>query len=289
MAFEELMGTTTRLLASAQALSAVMARLRLAELGEVGDPAVRAQLDRVADVLGVREELDQLEPQERAILLAFSRSYLNQAVDLVEDPVRKGAWTHTDPMLLQAQGSASAVVARLFVEAGLGGGTVRILDVGTGVAGLAIAFCTTFPESTVVGIDPWKPSLAIARENVVAAGLDSRITLIATTIEEFEDPDGFDLVWLPAFFVPETVLDRAIGRTFELTRPGGQIVVGVPYGTENDPLGAAVDDLFTVRGGGSALDSATAIARLERAGFADVHEFERTWDVPLRLVVGRRH
>jgi hypothetical protein len=38
------------------------------------------------------------------------------------------------------------------------------------------------------------------------------------------------------------------------------------YATADDPLISAVDDLFTVRSGGSAIASADAIAHLERAG-----------------------
>jgi hypothetical protein len=140
----------------------------------------------------------------------------------------------------------------------------------------------------VVGIDPWEPALAIARENVAAAGLDSRITLLATTIQEFDDADGFDLVWVPAFFIPVRVLDEAIERIFAVTRADGQVVVGVPFGTEDDPLGAAVDDLFAARSGGSVLGPEEATARLERAGFDDTHELERAWDAPVRLAVGRR-
>jgi hypothetical protein len=36
------------------------------------------------------------------------------------------------------------------------------------------------------------------------------------------------------------------------------------------------------------LTSAQVLARLERAGFADVRQVERTWEAPLRLVAGRR-
>ena len=54
MAFDELMGLTNRLLADALALAAMAARVRLDELGERGDPALREQLDRVLDELGVR-------------------------------------------------------------------------------------------------------------------------------------------------------------------------------------------------------------------------------------------
>jgi cyclopropane fatty-acyl-phospholipid synthase-like methyltransferase len=222
------------------------------------------------------------------VLLAFSRSYLSQAVDLVEDPTRPNAWSHSDPALLQAQGAASGVVATLLSDAGLGAPDARILDVGVGVGGLATALCKVFPGATVVGIDPWAPALALARENVAAAGLESRITLRETTIQDFEDGEAFDLVWLPSFFIPESVLDDALARIHELLREGGTVVVGVTFADESDPLIAAADDLFTVRSGGSVLDAAGAISRLERAGFQAVREVEKTWGAPLRFVVGVR-
>lgn len=288
MAFEELMGTSARLLSQAQALAALTARLRLDELGEDGDGAVREQLDRVVDSLAVREHVEGVEPGERAIIVALARSYLRQALDLVDDPVRAGSWTSDDPVLLQAQGSASAAVARLLAGVGLASEGARILDVGTGVAGLAIAFCTTFSGATVVGLDPWEPALALARENVAAAGLAERVTLLATPIEEFEDPDGFDLVWLPSFFIPEAALDAALARIHALLRPEGDVVVGLSYGAGEPSLEAAVDDLFTVRSGGSVLTAGAAVERLRRAGFADPRQVDRTWDAPLALVVAGR-
>ena len=288
MAFEELMGLSNRLLGNAQTLAAVAAYLRLGELDLEGDLAMRKQLERVLDLLGVREGIDSLEPQQRAVLLSFVRSYLAQAVDLVEDPVKENAWSHRDPALLQAQGRASGIVATLMAEAGLGSPDARILDVGTGVAGLAIAFCQEFPQATVVGIDPWQPSLELARQNVDSADLSDRITLHETTIQAFEDRDGFNLVWLPSFFIPEVVLDEAIARAFDLLRPGGSLVVGVTHADEDDPVAAATDALFTVRSGGSVLEAQGAINRLVSAGFGNVHEVERTWNAPLRFVAGTR-
>ena len=288
MAFDELMGLTNRLLANAIALSAVSARLRLDELGTEGDPAVRAQLDRVTEALGIRSQLDELGPEERAVLASFARSYLAQALDLVDDPARKGAWSHDDPILLTAQGSASAVVATLITNLGLVPENARILDVGTGVAGIATAFCELHPDATVVGIDPWKPALAIARERVASAKLDPRITLVEAAIGDFYDPDGFDLAWLPSFFIPEDVLDHAIERIHDLLRPGGAIVVGVTFADESNVLESVTDDLMTVRSGGSVLDAAGAARKLEHAGFEGAHEVEKSWNPPLRFVVGRR-
>ncbi len=287
MALDEAMALTNRLLTSADALAAMTARLRLNELGDEGDPGVRAQLDRVADILDARQIYDGLDEHERAVVVAFARSYLNQALDLVENPLREPGWSYTDPVLLQAQGSASAVVAKLFEAAGLGAPGVRILDVGAGVAGLAIAFCRTYPESTVVGIDPWEPALEIARRNVEAADLGSRVTLVVSTIEDFRDEDGFDLAWLPSFFIPEALLDGAIGRIHELLRPGGELVVSTSLGEEGS-LETAVDQLRILRSGGSVTTAADALARLERAGFTDVREPDLGADVPLRLGVGTR-
>ena len=287
MALDDAMALTSRLLTSADALAAMTARLRLAELGEGGDPAVRAQLDHIADVLGAREMLDSLDEQERAIVVSFSRSYLRQALELVEDPLRESGWRYTDPVLLQAQGSASGVVASLFAGAGLGKPDARILDVGTGVAGLAIAFCRTYPEATVVGLDPWEPSLEIARRNVEEAELGSRITLVASTIQDFRDDDGFDLAWLPSFFIPEVVLDEAVARIHGLLRPGGTLVVGTTQGEEGS-LETAVDNLRNLRSGGSVAGGADALERLTRAGFVGVREAELGPDVPLRLAVGTR-
>jgi precorrin-6B methylase 2 len=288
VAFDELMGLTNRLLASALALSALAARVRLDQLGEEGDPALRTQLDRVLDELGVREQLDTLADGERAVLLSFARSYLAQGLDLIDDPTRPSTWSHSDAVLLQAQGSASAVVATLLSDLGLTSPGARILDVGTGVAGLATAFCRVVPDATVVGLDPWPPALELARKNVSEAGLESRVSLVETTIQDFEDTEGFDLAWLPSFFVPEAVLDDAVRRVRELLRPGGRIVVGARYADESDPIAWATDDLMTVRSGGSVLDPAAAIAKLEVNAFDEVHEVERTWNPPLRFVVGTR-
>ena len=287
MSLDDALALTNRLLTSADALAALTARLRLAELGEGADPAVRAQLDRIADVLQARELFDGLDEHERAIVVSFARSYLRQAVDLVEDPLRDSGWSYTDPVLLQAQGSASAAVANLFRAAGLGTPDARILDVGTGVAGLAIAFCRTYPEATVVGLDPWEPSLEIARGNVEDAGLASRITLVASTIEDFRDEEGFDLAWLPSPFIPEAVLDDAIARIHVLLRPGGTLVVGTTQGEEGS-LESLVDDLRNIRSGGSLTSAEDALVRLEKAGFADVREADLGPEVPLRLAVGTR-
>lgn len=287
MPMEAAMALTNRLLADAQALAAVTAHLRATAEGRALDPDLAQAVERVIDTLDARSALEQLTDSERGVVVAFSRSYLRQALELVDEPFRPNAWSHSDPTILQAQGAASGVVARLMLEGGLVGPSARILDVGTGVAGLAIAFCETFPESTVVGLDPWEPSIALARANVTRAGLQHRISLHQVTIQEFEDPAGFDLIWLPSFFIPGSVIGAAVAKCHELLRPDGRLVVGVVESSDA-PLAGAVDAMITIRSGGSVLEPADAGVLLSAAGFGDVGEVSRTWQAPLRFVTGVR-
>lgn len=274
-----------RLTAQAFALAGLAARIRLDELGVSGDTALRAEIDNVVAVLGVTD-IDVLTPAVRASLLAAVQTSLRQALDLVEHPESGAAWTHADAELLQAQGRASAGVAGLFLAAGLGRPDARILDIGTGVAHLAIAFLRAYPQATLVGIDPWAPALEIARANVADAGLGARITLCETTVEDLQDEEGFDLVWFPSSFIPEAVIDAALARVHQLTRPQAEVVVALRE--DDDALVAAAENLKTARSGGAILTTDDAAARLERAGFVDVRPAPVTWKGPMRLVVGHR-
>ena len=285
--FNELLALTTRLLTQAESLASLVARLKLDAAGEPGDDEVTAQLDRVLDVLGVRDLCANVDERERRNLIGHATTMLRQAIELIDDPLRPGGWFYTDPQILQGQGASSAIVADMIAGAGIGTPEGRILDVGTGVGALAVAFCRRFPNSTVVGIDPWELSLELARQNVAASGFDSRITLRQTRIEAFEDDDGFDLVWMPVIFLRRPVLEDAVRRAVGAMRPGAEIVLGRYCGSD-DPIVGALGDLRTVRSGGALLGPTDTRALLEGAGLVDVREIERTWPAPLGLTSGRR-
>jgi len=285
--FGELQVLNTRLLSQVEALAALVARLKLDASGEPGDPEVTAQLDRVVDLIGATHLCANLDTRERATVIGHVTTMVRQAMDLIEDPARPGGWYYTDPQILQGQGASSVMVAQLIDGAGIGRPGARILDIGTGVAALAVAFCRTFPDSTVVGLDPWELSFELAQQNVAAAGLGSRITLRRARLETFQDDEGFDLVWMPVIFLSPAVLEAALARAVAAMRPGAEIVVG-RYAAPDDPLFGALGDLRTIRSGGTLLDSSDINALLESAGLVDVREIERTWPAPLGLTAARR-
>ncbi len=285
--FNELLALTTRLLTQAESLAALVARLKLDAAGEPGDPQITAQLDRVMDVIGATDLCANLDERGRTTVIGHATTMLRQAMELIDDPLRPGGWFSTDPQIIQGQGASSGMVAQLLAGAGIGMPDARILDVGTGVGALAVAFCRTFPNPTVVGIDPWELSLELARQNVATSGFGSRITLRQTRIEAFEDDDGFDLVWMPVIFLSQAILGDAVRRAVATMRPGAQIVLG-RYTGSDDPLVGALGDLRTIRSGGTLLGPADTRALLEEAGLVDVREIERRWPAPLGLTVGRR-
>jgi 2-polyprenyl-3-methyl-5-hydroxy-6-metoxy-1,4-benzoquinol methylase len=282
-----LIALATRLLTEAEAVAALVARLELDADREYGDPEVRAQLDRVVEVIGARDLCADLREGDRTIVIGLVMTMLRQAMELIEHPGRTGGWVYTDPAIIQGQGASSAMVAQLMAGVGIGKPGARILDIGTGVGALAVAFCHTFPDSTVVGIDPWEPSLALARENVTTAGLGTRITLRNARIEAFDDDDGFDLVWMPVIFLREQILQDAVAHAVSVMRSDGQIVLG-RYTGSDDPLANALGDLRTIRSGGALLGPDDTRRLLEHAGLVGVREIERTWPAPLGLTVGHR-
>lgn len=285
--FSELQALTTRLITQAEALAALVARLKLDATGEPGDPGVTAQLDRVLHLIGATDLCANLDDRERTMVIGHTTTMLRQAMDLIDDPVRPGGWYYTDPQIVQGQGAGSVIVADLIAGSGIGTENARILDIGTGVGALAVAFCRAFPSSTVVGIDTWELSLELARQNVAVAGLGSRITLRHTPIEAFEDDDGFDLVWMPVMFLSKASLEEAVRRAVAAMRPGAQIVLG-RYAGPDDPLVGVLGDLRTIRSGGTLLGPSDTCALLEGAGLVEVREIDRTWPAPAGLTTGRR-
>src|SRR4051812_22855649 len=101
---------------------------------------------------------------------------------------------------------------------------MSFLDVGVGVAGLSIEMARLFPALQIVGVDPWAPSVALARENVHHAGLASRIELREQAGEALPDRDAFDLIWIPSAFIPASVIPTILERALSALRPGGWLL-----------------------------------------------------------------
>jgi predicted O-methyltransferase YrrM len=219
---------------------------------------------------------------------------LHQAAALASGHVV--SWGAQSDEALLAQGQASAYGARAFAElllpamgdlaSRLAAPGARMLDVGTGVAALAIAFAQVFPQLQVAGIDVLDRALDLARKNVAASDVAARVTVRKQDVAGFGDDTGFDLAYLPAPFVPPPAVHSGLPRIVAALRPGGWLFVahGKFGGT---PAEDALTRLKTLVYGGTPLDEAAARHLLRSAGLTSVRPMPTPLGAPA-ITIGQK-
>jgi len=233
-------------------------------------------------------------------LAAEARSALLQAADLGvrarEGTLDLEGWRHEDPEILQLQGvsSSGAVPALAAAFPTLGDLAERMerpgaaaLDVGTGVAAIAIALARRFEHLRVVGLEPARAPLGEARRNVVAAGLEQRIELRAQRVEDLADESAFDFVFMPTAYLSAAALRRGLAAVERALRPGGWVVLGA-LGAPGGELAPAVERLRATLWGSEALEPAAVAVLCEEAGLRDVRVLEPPAEADLVPIAARR-
>jgi SAM-dependent methyltransferase len=292
MSFESLMAVSQRLTASVETLAALGAQLRFLQNGLDGDPRVRALLNDVARAIDPHL-LEGVEPNQQAAAVALIQAVFRQGLDLIENPERPPSWSYQDPDILQSQGQLSRLIVHWIEAMAAQRPQIRevlwrpgaFLDVGTGVSSLAIEAARSWPALKVVGIDPWEPALALARENLARSGLVERVELRLQRVEQIEETATFTLAWVPGPFISAEVADCALGRVRCALIPGGWLIFGL-YPLPSAPLEHALTSLRIVRGGGHLWTSDEVEGRLRALGFEQIEVCSPA--PPVAFVVAQR-
>jgi SAM-dependent methyltransferase len=279
-------------------LPAPLAARLLDVLGALG----LATWDEAAQAFAATPALAPLidDPGLGARLGAQARSALLQAADLGararEGTLDLEGWRHEDPEILQLQGvsSSGAVPALASAFPSLGDLGERMqrpgaaaLDVGTGVAAIAIALAQRFEHLRVVGLEPARAPLGEARRNVVAAGLEQRIELRAQRVEDLADESAFDFVFMPTAYLSAAALRRGLAAVERALRPGGWVVLGA-LGAPDGALAPAVERLRATLWGSEALAPEAVAALCEEAGLIDVRVLDAPAEADLVPIAARR-
>jgi len=237
----------TRHTASVTGLACLGARLDAIATGQPLPPALDARIGDMLSVLGMTGALDGVTPLDAGQFLSEIRQVMSIDESLLYAESRSTSWIHDDKRVLQSAGDFSRgfarALTRMFIpqleglQARLSAKGGALLDVGVGVGSFAGEMAALWPELRVTGIDVWQPSLALARANIAAAGVGSRVELREQACEDLADAAAFDLAWLPIIFMPERIIPAALERTFRALRPGGWLVTGLANteGTEFSP------------------------------------------------------
>jgi SAM-dependent methyltransferase len=205
-------------------------------------------------------------------------------------------WAAQPDAALLAQGRISAQVVSTFEQFApavlngiverLGEPGSRMLDVGTGVGGLAVAFAEAYPSLRVVGLDVAPRVLELAEENIAASEAADRVEIREQDVAMLDERDGYDLAWIPAPFVPEASLLPGIPAVAAALRPGGWLMLGHGrFGA--DPLHDALLRFRTIVYGGTALDDDEAEKLLTSCGLTDIRSLPAPSAAP-SITAGRQ-
>ena len=155
---------------------------------------------------------------------------------------------------------------------------VRILDVATGTAGVAIALARA-THAEIVGVDLSEPMLEIGRQRVYDAGLDQRVRLEQSRAEELPFPDAsFDAVtftYLLRYVADPIATLRELSRVL---RPSGTLA-GLDFFVPPNPMWRLSWRLFTrlLMPSGGYLLGGRAWWRAGRFLGPNIEDFYRRW------------
>ena len=257
-----------------------LAALALVAAGD-GPPEMTAAAQQLLSVSGITVAPGQPVPGADA---ATAQQIANQAAAPLHQAValasgRGISWSDQSDQALLAQGRASALGARFFAEVVLpvmgdlrgrvAAPGARMLDVGTGVGALAVAFAQVFPRLEVLGIDVLDRPLDLARQNIAASDVAARVTVRKQDVADFTDDTGFDLAYLPAPFVARPALQAGLLRAVAALHPGGWVFVAHgKFGAT--PAEDSLTRLKTFVYGGTPLDDAETSGLLRGTGLTSV-------------------
>jgi 2-polyprenyl-3-methyl-5-hydroxy-6-metoxy-1,4-benzoquinol methylase len=257
-----------------------LAALALVAAGD-GPPEVTAAAQQLLGACGITATPGQPvaggDTSTAQQIASQAAAPLHQAAALARG--RAIGWSAQSDQALLDQGRASAIGARAFAElllpamgdlgSRLAAPGARMLDAGTGVGALAVAFAQVFPQLHVLGIDVLDRPLDLARQVIAASDVAARVTVRNQDVAGFTGDTGFDLAFLPAPFVPRPALQAGLPRIAAALRPAGWVFVarGKFDGT---PAEDALTRLKTLVYGGTPLDEAEASVLLRGAGLTSV-------------------
>ena len=123
-----------------------------------------------------------------------------------------------DPRALIPRPETEQLVERIMGDGLEIDGEYRILDLGTGSGAIALALAMGLPKASIVATDASDEALALAKENGLLCGLQTRVDFrLSNWFERLNDESGFDVIVSNPPYLTQSELDSAENevRAFE--------------------------------------------------------------------------
>jgi phosphoethanolamine N-methyltransferase len=98
---------------------------------------------------------------------------------------------------------------------------LKVLDIGCGTGGIALALASEFGAAKVIGVDVEAPVLATANRRAAARGLMARVEFVRVEPGPLPFGDGFDLVFSKDAMIHIPDKEALFADVFRLLKPGG--------------------------------------------------------------------
>lgn len=159
----------------------------------------------------------------------------------------------------------------------------RLLDTACGAGAGLVRLAEAYPSSTVVGADGDAYSLELAAERLRRHGLEGRVELVHTPLEELDWEAEFDLVTNNISMHECRDIERVTDNVKRALKPGGHFVISdFPFPETDQALRTAPGRImagiqfFEAQIDDQLLPVSTYLDLLGRHGFRNVGSFELT-------------
>lgn len=169
----------------------------------------------------------------------------------------------------------------------------RVLELASGTGTGLVRFAKTFPNSTLIGVDGDEHSVNLAWERVEQEGVADQVSLVQSTLEDFVDEEGYDLIYINISMHECRDIDLVTQNIRRSLKPGGVIVISdFPFPATHEGLRTPAARLLTgiqyfeAQIDDQLVPTAVFTDLLDRHDFDDVTAFDIT---PVHnLIFGRK-
>ena len=159
----------------------------------------------------------------------------------------------------------------------------KVLELACGVGIGLVRMAQTYPGATVVGVDGDAHSLKITADRIKQAGLQDRVTLVHSPLEDISDREQYDLVLINISMHECRDIQKVTRNVYQALKPGGSFVISdfpFPASTgETRTVPARVMcgiQFFEAQIGAQLLPTQAYVDLLTQHGFRDVGSIDLT-------------